>query len=268
MEKITESESPHRHLEKMDTLRLLNLINEEDKTVAHAVSKVLPVLEVLVKAVVDKILAGGRLFYIGAGTSGRLGVLDASECPPTFGVPPDLITGIIAGGIDAMKSAIEFAEDNHELGWKDLQEYSVSDKDIVIGLSASGSTPYVVHCLETCKKNGILTASISCNPASEVSRFADHPVEIIVGPEVITGSTRMKSGTAQKMTLNMISTAVMVALGRVEDNKMVHMQLSNKKLVERGIRMVMKATGISHNEARARLEKFGSVKKAIENDRL
>jgi N-acetylmuramic acid 6-phosphate etherase len=210
-------------------------------------------------------LAGGRLFYIGAGTSGRLGIVDASECPPTFGVPYGLVIGIIAGGDKAITTAVEFAEDNPDEGWNDLMKHFVSDKDVVVGLAASGSTPYVIGALKQCRRKGIITGSISCNPNAPVSREADFPVEIVVGPEFITGSTRMKSGTAQKLVLNMISTAVMIQLGRVEDNKMVNMQLSNVKLVDRGVKMVMEGLGLKdYEEAKDLLLKHGSVKRAIE----
>lgn len=263
--KVTEQSSHHRHLEKMSISQILSGINNEDKIVAGAVELALYQIEKLVDAVADKMLAAGRLFYIGAGTSGRLGILDASECPPTFGVPPGMVVGIIAGGKKAITGAVEFAEDDKKQGWKDLKRYKVSTRDIVIGIASSGTTPYVIGALKNCKKKGILTGSIACNPGSPVSECADYPVEVVVGPEFITGSTRMKSGTAQKMVLNMISTAVMIQLGRVEDNKMVHMQLSNDKLVKRGIQMVMEKTGITdRNKAKAFLIKYGSVKKAVE----
>ncbi len=263
--KVTEQSSRYRHLEKMSISRILSSINNEDKTVANAVELALSQIEKLVDAVADKMLAGGRLFYIGAGTSGRLGILDASECPPTYGVPANLVVGIIAGGKKAITGAVEFAEDNAKQGWKDLKKHNVSSRDIVIGIASSGTTPYVIGALKACKKKKILTGSIACNPGSPVSDCADYPVEIVVGPEFITGSTRMKSGTAQKLVLNMISTTVMIQLGRVEDNKMVHMQLSNDKLVKRGIQMVMEKTGIvDKSKAKALLIKSGSVKKAVE----
>lgn len=263
--KVTEQSSSHRHLEKMSIPEILSGINNEDKTVANAVENALPAIAKLVDAVADKMLAGGRLFYIGAGTSGRLGILDASECPPTYGVSPDLVTGIIAGGKKAITSAVEFAEDDVKLGWKDLKKHNISTRDVVIGIASSGTTPYVIGALKTCRKKGIITGSIACNPGSPLSDCADFPVEVVVGPEFITGSTRMKSGTAQKMVLNMISTTVMIQLGRVEDNKMVHMQLSNDKLVKRGVHMVMEKTGITDKSiAKELLLKYGSVKKAIE----
>jgi N-acetylmuramic acid 6-phosphate etherase len=263
--RYTEQSSLYRHLEKMTVAELLHNINQEDKTVPDAVSKAIPQIEKLVSAISDKMLAGGRLFYIGAGTSGRLGIVDASECPPTFGVPYGLVIGIIAGGDKAITTAVEFAEDNPDEGWNDLLKHFVSDKDVVVGLAASGSTPYVIGALKQCRRKGIITGSISCNPNAPVSREADFPVEIVVGPEFITGSTRMKSGTAQKLVLNMISTSVMIQLGRVEDNKMVNMQLSNVKLVDRGVKMVMEGLGLKdYEEAKDLLLKHGSVKRAIE----
>ena len=230
--KITEEPSSYRHLEKMPVAEIIADINKEDAKVAVAVQKVLPQIEKLVTAVSEKMIDGGRLFYIGAGTSGRLGILDASECPPTYGVPPGLVIGVIAGGKKALVNAIENAEDNSDQGWKDLQAYHVNEADIVIGIASSGTTPYVIGALQKCKENDIVTGSIACNPGSPVSEVADFPVEVIVGPEFVTGSTRMKSGTAQKMILNMISTTAMIQLGRVEDNKMVNMQLTNKKVIQ------------------------------------
>lgn len=263
--KVTEQPSTHRHLEKMSIQDLLENINNEDKMVPNAVEKAIPQIEKLVAAIADKMLAGGRLFYIGAGTSGRLGIVDASECPPSFGVPYGLVIGLIAGGDKAITQAVEFAEDSTEQGWADLQRHFVSDKDVVVGLAASGTTPYVISALKECRKHGIITGSISCNPHSPVSREADFPVEVVVGPEFVTGSTRMKSGTAQKLVLNMISTTVMIQLGRVEDNKMVNMQLSNVKLVDRGVKMVMDKLKITEYEiAKDLLLKHGSVKKAVE----
>lgn len=265
LERITELPSPYRHLEKMTVAEILTHINEEDKLVPDAVEKVIPQIEKLVSAIVDKMLAGGRLFYLGAGTSGRLGVVDASECPPTFGVPHDLVIGIISGGDEAIRKAVEFAEDNSEQGWIDLQKYQVTDRDVVIGIAASGTTPYVWGALETCRKNNIITGCITCNPGAPVTEHADYPIVVVAGPEFITGSTRMKSGTAQKLVLNMISTTVMIQLGRVEDNKMVHMQLSNKKLVDRGVRMVMEKTGMKdYDLAKNLLLTHGSVKKVVD----
>jgi N-acetylmuramic acid 6-phosphate etherase len=263
--KVTEKDSEYRHLEKMSIRELLININNEDQVVPIAVQKAIPQIEKLVTAIVDKMLAGGRLFYIGAGTSGRLGVVDASECPPTYGVLHGLVIGIIAGGDNAMFKAVEFAEDSKEDGWYDLQQFDVSEKDVVVGIAASGTTPYVIGALEQCRKVGIVTGSITCNPNAPVSAAADFPIEVVVGPEFVTGSTRMKSGTAQKLVLNMISTSVMIQLGRVEDNKMVNMLLSNEKLVDRGVRMVMNALDLNnYEEAKLLLLTHGSVKKAVE----
>ncbi|MFM1794683.1 MAG: N-acetylmuramic acid 6-phosphate etherase [Bacteroidota bacterium] len=264
--KITESESSYRHLEQMSVSSLLTSINAEDAKVHEAVAKSIPAISRLVEAVVDKLLSGGRLFYIGAGTSGRLAVVDASECPPTFGVPEGLVVGIIAGGQKAMFHAVEFAEDNAAQAWKDLSEYHVNAKDFVIGIAASGTTPYVIGGLQACRSKGILTGSICCNPDAPLSAAADFPIEVVVGPEFITGSTRMKSGTAQKLVLNMISTSLMIQLGRVEDNKMVNMQLTNEKLVDRGVKMILERTDkISYDEAKSLLLQHGSVKLALEH---
>jgi len=263
--KITEQDSKYRHLEKMSIGELLENINKEDQLVPLAVQDSIPAIERLVTAIVDKMLVGGRLFYIGAGTSGRLGVVDASECPPTYGVPHGLVIGIIAGGENAMFKAVEFAEGTQEDGWQDLQKFNINSKDVVVGIAASGTTPYVIAALDKCRDAGIVTGSISCNPNSPVSRSADFPIEVVVGPEFVTGSTRMKSGTAQKLVLNMISTAVMIQLGRVEDNKMVNMQLSNEKLVDRGVKMLMNQISITDYEmAKGLLLKYGTVKKAVE----
>ena len=260
--KITESSSLYRHLEKMSTQELLVNINAEDHQVAEAVKKAIPQIEKLVDVIADKMISGGRLFYIGAGTSGRLGIVDASECPPTYGVPQGLVIGLIAGGDTAIRKAVEFAEDSMEEGWADLHKHFVNDKDVVIGLAASGTTPYVIGALEQCRKKRIITGSIACNPNSPVSQCADFPIEVVVGPEFVTGSTRMKSGTAQKLVLNMISTTVMIQLGRVEDNKMVNMQLTNVKLVDRGVKMIMDRLGINEYEkAKNLLLKYGTVKK-------
>ncbi|MBL7871340.1 MAG: N-acetylmuramic acid 6-phosphate etherase [Cyclobacteriaceae bacterium] len=262
-ENITEQPSAYRHLEKMTVNEVLRNINKEDSSVPLAIEKVIPQIEKLVHAAVDKMLTGGRLFYIGAGTSGRLGVVDASECPPTYGVPHGLVIGVIAGGVKAITQAVEFAEDSPERGWLDLVAHEVSSKDFVIGIAASGKTPYVLGALKACKENNILTGSIACNPNSPISMSA-FPVEVVVGPEFVTGSTRMKSGTAQKLVLNMISTAIMIQLGRVEDNKMVNMQLTNDKLVDRGVKMVMENAGISdYAIAKDLLLKNGSVKNAV-----
>jgi N-acetylmuramic acid 6-phosphate etherase len=265
-EKITEQTSSYHHLEKMSIAELLVNINNEDQTVPAAVEKAIPQIERLVEVVSDKMLMGGRLFYIGAGTSGRLAVVDASECPPTYGVPYGLVIAVIAGGDKAITQAVEFAEDDKEQGWKDLQYYNVSDKDVVIGIAASGTTPYVICALEECRQRGIITGSIACNPDSPVSAAADFPIEVVVGPEFVTGSTRMKSGTAQKLVLNMISTSAMIQLGRVEDNKMVNMQLTNEKLVDRGVIMLMERLHWSdYEKTKQLLLKYGSVKKATES---
>lgn len=267
-EKITESASLYRHLEKMSVQELLQNMNKEDAAVPAAVAKVVPQIEALIHAIVDKMLMGGRLFYIGAGTSGRLGILDASECPPTYGVPPGLVVGIIAGGNKAITEAVESAEDDTEQGWADLKQHQVNSNDVVVGIAASGTTPYVISALEKCRENNIVTGSICCNPDAPISQAADHPIEVVVGPEFVTGSTRMKSGTAQKLVLNMISTSVMIQLGRVEDNKMVNMQLTNEKIVDRGVRMLMEKLGLKeYDTAKDLLLEKGSVKKAIESFR-
>lgn len=261
--KITESPSPYHHLEKMSTRELLTHINREDKKVPAAIELVIPQIEKLVDAIYDKLMSGGRLFYIGAGTSGRLGIVDASECPPTFGVPPGLVVGLIAGGDSAVRKAVEFAEDDEEQGWKDLQQHEISFKDVVVGIAASGRTPYVVGALKHCQAHHILTACITCNPDTAVAKHSDFPIEVIAGPEFVTGSTRMKAGTAQKLVLNMISTSAMIKIGRVEDNRMVHMQLTNEKLIERGIKMVMEASGLDKEQSYRLLMKYGSVKEAV-----
>ncbi len=248
----------------MSVKDLLTNINREDQTVPLAVQKVIPKIDKLVTHTVKQMKAGGRLFYMGAGTSGRLGIVDASECPPTFGVPQGMVIGLIAGGDKAIRKAVEFAEDDNEQGWKDLLKHKITDKDVVIGIAASGSTPYVIGALEQCNKNGIITGCITCNKGSRLAATARFPVEVVVGPEFVTGSTRMKSGTAQKLVLNMISTAVMVQLGRVQGNKMVDMQLSNNKLIERGTRMIVKATGVTTAKAKKLLLQHGSVRKAVE----
>lgn len=263
MEKITESASRYRHLEKMTARELLANINAEDKTVPLAVEKAIPQIEALVEAIVPKMREGGRLFYIGAGTSGRLGILDASEIPPTYGAPPDWVIGLIAGGDRAIRKAVEGAEDSTTQAWEDLQEYGIDARDVIIGIAASGTTPYVVHGLRTCRAHGVTTGCITCNPGAPVLAEADFPVLVVTGPEFVTGSTRMKAGTAQKLVLNMISTAVMIQLGRVQDNKMVDMQLSNVKLVDRGTQMVMQATGLGYEEAERLLLEYGSVREAV-----
>ena len=264
--RTTEEDSLYRHLEEMQIEELLLNINKEDKKVPDAVANSIPQITLLVDAIADKMLMGGRLFYIGAGTSGRLAVVDASECPPTYGVPYGLVIAIIAGGNEAMFKAVEFAEDDEEQAWKDLQKYEVGEKDFVVGIAASGTTPYVIGGIKKCNENGIATGSISCNKNAPISAAAQFPVEVLVGPEFVTGSTRMKSGTAQKLVLNMISTAVMIQLGRVEDNKMVNMQLTNEKLIDRGVKMlVSKVTALSYEDAKSLLMKHGSVKKAVES---
>ncbi|KIC94143.1 N-acetylmuramic acid 6-phosphate etherase [Flavihumibacter solisilvae] len=264
--KVTEQESHYRNLDKKPVSEILELINSEDQQVPKAVAKAIPQVEKLVVSIVDKMLAGGRLFYLGAGTSGRLGILDASEIPPTYGMPYGLVIGLIAGGEEAIQKAVENAEDSFEQGLADLEKHFVSEKDVVIGIAASGTTPYVIGALKACRSRGITTGSISCNPNSPISEHADFPIEVVVGPEFVTGSTRMKSGTAQKLVLNMISTAVMIQIGRVEDNKMVNMQLSNEKLVDRGTKMVMEELSINdYEKARELLLKWGSVKKAVDS---
>ena len=260
----TESSSNYNDLDKMSTKHLLANINNEDKSVPYYIEKELDNIETLVEAIYKKLSKGGRLFYIGAGTSGRLGIVDASECPPTFGVSHDLVIGLIAGGDSAIRKAVEFAEDDDEQAWKDLSSYNISSKDIVVGIAASGRTPYVWGGLKSCQENNIETGCVVCNKDSKVSQYTTFPVEIIVGPEFVTGSTRMKAGTAQKLTLNMITTAVMIKLGRVVGNKMVDMQLSNNKLVDRGTRMIQDETGLSYEESQSLLNKYGSVRKAID----
>jgi len=264
--RTTEANSLYHDIENFSTIELLTNINKEDQKVAFAVEKAIPSIQKLVDTIADKLQKGGRLFYIGAGTSGRLGLVDASECPPTFGVPNDLVIGIIAGGKEAMFHAVENAEDNDKQAWIDLQLHHLNTQDVVVGIAASGTTPYVIGGLKQCRLAGITTASISCNENSPVSKEADFPIEVVVGPEFITGSTRMKSGTAQKMVLNMITTAVMVKLGRIKGNKMVNMQLTNQKLFDRGIAMIMEALKLNDREKAATLlSKYGSVIKAIEN---
>ncbi|HFG0578251.1 TPA: N-acetylmuramic acid 6-phosphate etherase [Flavobacterium psychrophilum] len=263
--KTTEQSSKYEHLEKMLVYELLANINNEDKTVPLAVEKALPQIEKLVTKIIAQINLGGRLFYIGAGTSGRLGIVDASECPPTFGVPFDLVNGIIAGGDKAIRRAVENAEDNTTQAWIDLCEFDINKNDVVIGIAASGTTPYVIAGLEKCNENNIITGCITCNEESPLSQTARFPIEVVVGPEFVTGSSRMKAGTAQKLVLNMISTATMIQLGKVKGNKMVDMQLSNDKLVDRGVKMIMSEIKVSYEEASELLKKYGSVRKAIDN---
>ena len=263
--KTTEQDSKYNHLEKMSVSDLLTNINNEDKTVPLAVEKSLPQIEALTNQIVNKLQNGGRLFYIGAGTSGRLGVVDASECPPTFGVPHELVVGIIAGGDIAIRKAVEFAEDSTKQGWLDLQNHKITNKDIVVGIAASGTTPYVISALEKCNENNIITGCISCNKNSPLSNTALFPIDVIVGPEFVTGSSRMKAGTAQKLVLNMLSTATMIQLGKIKGNKMVDMQLSNNKLVERGQKMLAKELNIDQEKAASLLQEFGNVRNAIKN---
>lgn len=265
MKKVTESASHYDNLEQQTTRSLLEGINQEDKTVALAVEKEIPAIERLVDAVVERMQNGGRLFYLGAGTSGRLGVVDASECPPTFGVPHGIVVGLIAGGDAAIRKAVEFAEDDRNRGWIDLAPYNLTTNDVIVGIAASGTTPYVLGALETAKAHGILTGGIACNPDSPLSQLADIAITPVVGPEFVTGSTRMKSGTAQKLVLNMLSTAIMIRMGRVRGNRMVDMQLSNEKLVDRGIRMIMEATDLDEVSAAKLLKEYGSVRAAVDS---
>lgn len=267
MQKTTEKDSNYDGLDQMTINELLVNMNNEDKTVPYAIEKVIPSIEKLVEVIVSKMEDGGRLFYMGAGTSGRLGVVDASECPPTFGVEHGLVIGLIAGGDSAMWKAVEFAEDSKAQGWKDLQKHNITSKDVVIGIAASGTTPYVVGVLEDCNKNGIETGCIVCNSESPVAAVAKHPIEVVVGPEFVTGSTRMKSGTTQKLVLNMISTSVMIKLGKVRGNKMIDMQLSNNKLVDRGTKMIMKELKVDYDKANELLLKYGSVRNAVDSQK-
>jgi N-acetylmuramic acid 6-phosphate etherase len=264
MERITETSSRYRHLEKMSAREILENMNREDQEVPLAVARAIPQIEALISAIVPKMQRDGRLFYIGAGTSGRLGVLDASECPPTFGVSEDLVLGLIAGGDRAIRHAIEAAEDSTTQAWQDLQAYGIDEDDTVIGIAASGTTPYVIGGLQACRARGILTGCVTCNPGSPLAANADFPIEVVVGPEFVTGSTRLKAGTAQKLVLNMISTSVMIRLGRVLDNKMVDMKLSNVKLVDRGAKMLVQNLSLPYDEARELLLKHGSVRHAME----
>ncbi len=265
---ITESTSFFDDLEKMTVRELLENINKEDQTVYSAVREVIPQIEILVDQIIVRMRKGGRLFYIGAGTSGRLGILDASEIPPTFGVPYNLVIGLIAGGDVAIRKAVESAEDNYDQAWRDLQEYNINSGDVVVGIAASGRTPYVVGGVRKARQEGILTACITCNRDSEVAKEVDIPIEAIVGPEFVTGSTRMKSGTAQKLILNMITTSTMIKLGRVKGNRMVDMQLTNQKLIERGTRMIMEELGYDEDEAKALLLQHGSVRNVIRSYRI
>ena len=268
IERITEQPSHYDNLERMSVGELLRHINEEDALVAVAVSKVIPEIQRLVEAIEPRMRRGGRLFYVGAGTSGRLGVLDASELPPTFGVPEDRVIGLIAGGDKALRHAVEKAEDFAEKGWEDLQAFSPTADDTVLGIAASGTTPYVVGAVSEARRNGLLTGCITSNPSTPLAAAAEHPIETIVGPEFVTGSSRMKSGTAQKMVLNMISTSLMIRLGRVRGNRMVKMQLTNAKLIDRGTRMIQESLGLSYDEAQERLLETGSVDKVLKKAEL
>lgn len=261
----TEQDSNYDKLDEMSVRDLLININREDHSVPQTIAKIIPQIEALIAATVEKLKSGGRLFYIGAGTSGRLGIVDASECPPTFGVPHELVIGLIAGGDTAIRRAVEFAEDDENGAWNDLQAHGVSDKDVVVGIAASGTTPYVVGALKKCREEGIITGGITCNSNSPLAEAALYPIEAVVGPEFVTGSTRMKAGTAQKLILNMISTATMIQLGKVKGNKMVDMQLSNHKLVQRGTLMIMEQGNIDAETAKALLLKHGSVREALKN---
>jgi N-acetylmuramic acid 6-phosphate etherase len=263
----TESSSHYDHLEKMSVQELLANINKEDKTVPLAIEKAIPQIEAIVNVIVEKMKGGGRLFYIGAGTSGRLGVVDASEIPPTYGLPHGKVIGLIAGGDKAIRKAVEYAEDDDAQAWKDLEEHLINQQDVLIGIAASGRTPYVIGGLKDARANGVVTGCVVCNLNTAVAKEADYPVEVVVGPEFVTGSTRMKSGTAQKLVLNMISTTVMIKLGHVKGNKMVDMQLTNNKLVDRGTRMIMDELQIPQAEAEKLLKQHGSVRKAVENFR-
>lgn len=265
--KITEETSLYNDLEDKSIADILTEINQEDKKVAIAVEKAIPQIEKLVDGIVDRMKRGGRIFYIGAGTSGRLGVLDASEIPPTFGMPPTYVIGLIAGGEAALRNPVEQAEDNYDLGWEELLKYGINENDTLIGIAASGTTPYVIGALKNARAKNILTGSISCNPNSPIADEADIKIEAIVGPEYVTGSTRMKSGTAQKMILNMITTTTMIKIGRVKGNRMVNMQLTNQKLVDRGTRMIVDELGLSYEQAHNLLLLHGSVKKAVDSYR-
>jgi len=264
IEKITEQPSRYDHLEQMTVAELLQHISEEDALVAEAVRKAMPQIRAVVEAIESRMKRGGRLFYVGAGTSGRLGVLDASELPPTFGVSPDWVVGIIAGGDQALRCAVEHAEDDAAQGWRDLEAFQPSADDAVIGIAASGTTPYVIGAVAEARKHGLLTCCITSNPSSPLASASDYPIETIVGPEFVTGSSRMKSGTAQKMVLNMISTTLMIRMGRVQGNRMVNMQLTNDKLIDRGTRMLQHSLGLDYDEARQRLLESGSVSSCLQ----
>jgi len=256
------------HLEQMSVQELLTNINKEDQLVPLAVEKAIPQIEIAVQKIVEQLKKGGRLFYIGAGTSGRIGILDASECPPTFGVSPDLVIGLIAGGDHAIRHAVEHAEDNPDQGWMDLQAYQINENDFVVGLAASGTTPYVIKALEACQDYQVPTACITCNPNSPLSQVAQYPIEVMVGPEFVTGSSRMKAGTAQKLVLNMISTSTMIQLGRIKGNRMVDMKMTNAKLVQRGIAMLQAELHVSEEEASQLLDQYKSVREALNHYKL
>ena len=264
---VTETPSKFKNLDTMDVSRILESINREDAKVHKAVKKALPQIEQLVVRIIEQMKEGGRVFYLGAGTSGRLGVLDASELPPTFGVPDNMVIGLIAGGDIALRKAVENAEDDPEKAWEELQAFHIRSQDTVIGIAASGTTPYVIGGVKRAREAGLLTGCITCNPGSKIAEVAEFPIEVIVGPEIVTGSTRLKAGTAQKLTLNMITTTIMIKLGRVKGNKMVNMQLTNAKLVVRGTRMLMEELSLEEEQARKLLLEFGSVKKAMDGYR-
>ena len=261
--KTTEQDSHYNHLEKMSIKDVLKVINQEDQSVPTAVATAVPQIEALVAQIVKNLKNGGRLFYLGAGTSGSLGILDASECPPTFGVPHEMVIGLIAGGDIAIRKAVEFAEDDTQQGWKDLQAYSISTNDVVVGIAASGTTPYVIAALKACQQANISTGCMTCNEGSPLAQVSDYPIEVVVGPEVLTGSSRMKAGTAQKLVLNMITTTTMIQLGKVKGNKMVDMQLNNDKLVARGVKMLMDQLNLSETEAQQLLDTHKNVRTAL-----
>jgi N-acetylmuramic acid 6-phosphate etherase len=265
IKRVTEASSKYNHLEKMTTKQILFNINKEDDSVPKAIKKAIPQIQKLVDAAYERMHKGGRLFYIGAGTSGRLGIVDASECPPTYGVPHGLVIGLIAGGDNAIRKAVEFAEDDTQQGWKDLKAYKINKKDVLVGIAASGTTPYVMGALKEARKKGVLTGCIVCNKKSPVAEAAEFPVEVVVGPEFVTGSTRMKSGTAQKLVLNMLSTSVMIKLGKVKGNKMVDMVPTNNKLVARGAQMIMDEAKVPEKKAAELLAKYGNVRKAVDS---
>jgi len=268
IDRITESSSNHNDLEKKSTFELLQGINSEDKKVATSIEQIIPNIEKFIDACFVRMQKGGRLFYIGAGTSGRLGVVDASECPPTFGVDHGIVVGIIAGGDTAIRTAVEFAEDDTKQGWLDLLEHNINANDTLIGIAASGSTPYVLGAMEKANSEGVLTGGITCNPGCPIESAAQFPMTAVVGPEFVTGSTRMKSGTAQKLILNMISTSLMIKLGHVKGNRMVDMQLSNNKLVDRGAKMIQEEIPVDYDTALELLKKYGSVRSAVQNFKL